>query len=304
VSSNALFPAFSQPIEAAPSGVGQASLSERQAAGLWAMTRPINVAPSYLLVLLGAWASGGRAALSLASVWATAGVCALISSSSCVFNDWFDFAAGVDAANQPAKPLPSGLVTPEQALLAAFAGYSTALVMALLVADARVRAVVAASAVATLVYTPLAKPVFLLKNATVAVVVAAAPLAGAFAAGGAGAGLRAALLPPCAFLFLGTLYRGCGGGRGSGRAHRACAAGAPPCAGFGRLPAAGLPGGGPPRRLGWQRAGVGLDRPARARGAAAPGVGRLRGRSGRSPAVERSPLVELQLRQASSGRRY
>jgi 4-hydroxybenzoate polyprenyltransferase len=43
--------------------------------------------------------------------------------------------------------------------------------------------IIAASAAATILYTPLLKPLPVIKNATVAAVIAAAPITGAFAAG-------------------------------------------------------------------------------------------------------------------------
>ena len=68
------------------------------------------------------------------------------------------------------------------------------------------RLTIAASAAATVLYTPLIKRHLLAKNLVVAATIAAAPLAGALAAGAAGAGLRA-VLAPTAFLFLGILHR-------------------------------------------------------------------------------------------------
>lgn len=54
---------------------------------------------------------------------------------------------------------------------------------------------------------PPLPPQTLVKNCVVACVIAAAPLAGALAAGaGGGPGLRA-VLAPCAFLWLGIMFR-------------------------------------------------------------------------------------------------
>lgn len=71
---------------------------------------------------------------------------------------------------------------------------------------AGVRLIIAASAAATLLYTPLIKRHLLAKNLVVASTIAVAPLAGALAAGAAGPGLRA-VLAPSAFLFLGIMHR-------------------------------------------------------------------------------------------------
>jgi 4-hydroxybenzoate polyprenyltransferase len=69
-----------------------------------------------------------------------------------------------------------------------------------------VRLIIAASAAATVLYTPLLKRHTLVKNLAVASTIAAAPLAGALAAGAAGPGLRT-VLGPSAFLFLGIMQR-------------------------------------------------------------------------------------------------
>jgi 4-hydroxybenzoate polyprenyltransferase len=69
-----------------------------------------------------------------------------------------------------------------------------------------VRLTIAASAAATVLYTPVIKRHLLAKNLVVASTIAAAPLAGALAAGAAGPGLKA-VLAPTAFLWLGILQR-------------------------------------------------------------------------------------------------
>ena len=172
------------------------------------MGRPWNLAPSGALVLIGAWASGGRslAALGHLSVWGMAAVSAAMAMASCLVNDYFDFAAGIDGINTPTKPLPSGAVTPEHAVLVGGSAYIVVLLATSLISDARVRFVIAASAVATLLYTPVLKRISFVKNAAVAGTIAAAPLAGALAAGAAGASLRV-VTAPCAFLFLAVCYR-------------------------------------------------------------------------------------------------
>jgi hypothetical protein len=63
----------------------------------------------------------------------------------------------------------------------------------------RLRSIVAFSAAATLLYTPLFKKLTAVKNATVATVVALAPLAGALAAGAVSAVL--VLVAVCCLLF-------------------------------------------------------------------------------------------------------
>lgn len=139
-----------------------------------------------------------------AAVWVMGLVSASVSVASCIINDYFDLP--VDSLNAPSKPLPSGAVTPDGALLLGGGIYAAVLVAACLMAHPGLRLIVAASATATLLYTPVLKRISFIKNATVAAVIAAAPLAGALAAGAGGPGVHAVFMP-CAFVFLAVLYR-------------------------------------------------------------------------------------------------
>jgi geranylgeranylglycerol-phosphate geranylgeranyltransferase len=170
------------------------------------MARPINVVPSFLLVLAGAWASSGRTALAFChvGVWIVGFITASIAMASCIMNDYFDFTAGTDAINAPQKPLPAGKVPPELAVAVGAGSYICILLIAMLINDYRLRLIVAASSVLTLLYTPIFKKTGLLKNASVAAVITGAPLAGALAAG---APSLHALLKPCVFLFLSVTFR-------------------------------------------------------------------------------------------------
>ncbi len=42
-----------------------------------------------------------------------------VAAGSCLINDYFDFASGTDQLNAPHKPLPSGTVKPDVAVLVA-----------------------------------------------------------------------------------------------------------------------------------------------------------------------------------------
>ena len=138
------------------------------------------------------------------AVWVMGLVSAGVSAASCILNDYWD--CGVDSLNAPTKPLPAGLVSPDAALLLGGGIYAAVLVAACLMAHPGVRLIVAASATATLLYTPLLKRISFVKNATVAATIAAAPLAGALAAGAGRQGLHAVVMP-CAFVFLAVMYR-------------------------------------------------------------------------------------------------
>lgn len=174
----------------------------------WQMARPINLLPSLMLVLVGAWAGSGRslAAFSSWPVWLMSLLSGGVAVASVIVNDYFDYASGVDVTNAPSKPLPSGVVPPDGALLLSSVLYMTVLVAACCMEPLLLRIIVAASAMATLLYTPLLKRMTLLKNLTVASIVAASPITGALAAGTGRAGLHA-VLPLCAYVFFGIFYR-------------------------------------------------------------------------------------------------
>lgn len=78
---------------------------------------------------------------------------------------------------------PAGAIAPDAALLLSSILYCGCLIAACLMEPSRLRSIVAFSAAATLLYTPLFKKLTAIKNATVATVIALAPLAGALAAG-------------------------------------------------------------------------------------------------------------------------
>lgn len=181
-------------------------------AALLRLARPHNIVPSVLLVFLGAWAGTTRSwagftlILQSLSVWVMSLVSGGVAVASCVVNDYFDFASGVDVQNSPDKPLPSGRVKPDLALLLSFALYVAVLTAACLLEPRTVRVIVAWSAALTLMYTPLLKRVTGVKNAVVAGIVAASPLAGALAAGASVAGVRV-VAAPCLYAFLCILHR-------------------------------------------------------------------------------------------------
>ncbi|KAF8056478.1 digeranylgeranylglyceryl phosphate synthase [Scenedesmus sp. PABB004] len=179
--------------------------SERLAPYL-ALARIHNVLPSAVLVAVGAWAGSGHrvAAVQSGSVVAMAAISGAMAVASVVVNDYFDRA--IDATNAPHKPLPSGAVAPDAALLLSSCLYCGCLIAACLLEPSGLRCIVAFSAAATLLYTPLFKRLTAIKNATVATVIALAPLAGALAAGAGAAGI-ARLAPAALYAFGGVMFR-------------------------------------------------------------------------------------------------
>ena len=118
--------------------------------------------------------------LANSRVWHAALSTAAIAMGSMVFNDYFD--VPIDRINAPTKPLPSGLVTVDGALLFGGFLYLATLVAAAWLEPRELRLLVASSAAVTLAYTPVLKKIALAKTAAVAGVVALSPAAGALAA--------------------------------------------------------------------------------------------------------------------------
>lgn len=169
------------------------------------LARAWNLVPSAFLVLAGGLAAAPAAAtLARARLWGAAAATGAIALASMVVNDYFD--RGADAVNAPHKPLPSGRVPPDGALLFGGGLYLATLVAAAWMEPAALRFLVAGSAGVTLIYTPVLKRVPLVKTASVAAVIAAAPAAGAIAVAGPAAGIPVAA-PAVAFAFAAVAHR-------------------------------------------------------------------------------------------------
>ena len=195
------------------------SLPFHQPNSYFALSRPWNFFPSILMVFAGAAAAtartkggnrrfgflvGGAVAVVLpsasasasaslppspcshlpprspsASVWHAALSSAAIALGSVVVNDYFDVPN--DRINAPSKPLPSGQITVDGALLFGGSFYLSTLVAAAWLEPRELRLMVACSAAVTLAYTPVLKKIALVKTGAVAGVVALSPAAGALA---------------------------------------------------------------------------------------------------------------------------
>ncbi len=95
-------------------------------------------------------------------VWLVALLSGGVSVASVVINDYFDLR--LDTKNAPHKPLPSGAVAVDKALLLSSMIYVGILMVACLMEQTQLRLVLAFSAAITLAYTPV------LKRMTVSVV--------------------------------------------------------------------------------------------------------------------------------------
>lgn len=200
--------AVAQPLSPAPALAPEVvhTISREQLQGYYQLMRGWNLLPSMALVLLGAWAGAGKTLLVLRhmTVWFMGLASGAVALASCAINDYFDYK--IDAVNDASKPIPSGRIAPDQALLAACLLYIALLALACAVPNAGVRLIIALSSALTVLYTPVFKKQTLVKNCVVATTIAAAPLAGALAAGAGGPGLHA-VLGPSAFLWLGIMHR-------------------------------------------------------------------------------------------------
>lgn len=164
----------------------------------WTLLRIQNVPSSFGLVAAGALvASHSMQSLLDPKVIFTAVAAAAISVGSCVLNDWFDIE--LDRVNKPNRPLVTGEVMPHHALIMGLTFLSVALVSASAVHPAALQATIIASVALTSAYTPLLKPLPLVKNFVVAAVIAGAISSGGLAAG---AGLAATLAPTCLTFFV------------------------------------------------------------------------------------------------------
>lgn len=155
-----------------------------------------NYLPSALIALVGGMSSQGIHALAHPTLLVVIALSSLVALASCLLNSYFDFAAGVDQEG----PLPSGKVSPEKALFLSLVMYLACFTAIAFLDPPPLRHVVAASALITVVYTPLLKPATAIKNVSVAFVISAAAVAGSLAAT-AGNWAAVAKLPPI-FLFL------------------------------------------------------------------------------------------------------
>lgn len=71
------------------------------------MARLPFVAKACCMVLVSAaTAAQSAAALLEPGVWAAAAVSSLVTAGSMMVNDYFDWKAGVDAVNEPGRPIP------------------------------------------------------------------------------------------------------------------------------------------------------------------------------------------------------
>ncbi|CAK0862686.1 unnamed protein product, partial [Prorocentrum cordatum] len=184
---------------------------------LWQMSRPQNIPMSMVLVIAGACGARGLSWLALPAVRWQVLLCMLltvmVTTSSCMVNDYFDYVAGVDGEeSQGDRPLVKGDITPLEAKRA-LKWFYFAIILAICVVESRsLRIYVLFNALLTYVYTQELKPRgFLYKNGCVAIVISLAIGLGAAAAQvDAGTALAAGIVqvwPAMAATFCGIFAR-------------------------------------------------------------------------------------------------
>lgn len=161
----------------------------RSARGFLAITRPVNALVSGLLTFVGAFVGGAglRSTAALAAVAATI----LAVGAGNTINDYFD--RDIDRINAPARPIPSGDVTPRQAL--AFSGmlFVGAVALALTLPLAAIL-IAAINLLALVAYTPVFKQRPAVGNLVVAYLGGSVFLFGGLAVSAPGPALILALL--------------------------------------------------------------------------------------------------------------
>jgi len=200
-----------------PSAKGTQRAWSRKCLALWKMSRPQNIPLSIMLVLAGAFGAAGKAWLNVASVQLQVLLCTLltvmVTTSSCIVNDYFDFLASTDSEDsQASRPLVAKEISPAEVKRTLKWFYFIVLLCICLVETRALRIYVLVNAVLTYIYTKSLKPRgFIWKNGCVSLIIALAIGLGAVAvqqeATGALVQGVGAVLPAMAMTFCGIFAR-------------------------------------------------------------------------------------------------
>ena len=148
-----------------------------QIKGLYKICRPLSTLSGALSVLLGGFVAGTG---EWSNIFLAALVTVLISSSANAWNDYLDIE--IDKINQPQRPLPSGMVTPQAAIIfAAITALLSIIIAAFINQPAFIIAII--SNILLFLYSWKLKSTVLLGNFTVAFISAMSVMFGGIAAG-------------------------------------------------------------------------------------------------------------------------
>lgn len=159
-----------------------ASSARTQAAGLFQATRWTNSLYAGVYTLVGSYLVVGLSAVAAPGSWLAALVVGLVVAFGFVINDYVD--VEVDALGKPHRPIPAGLLARRDALVFAVILAVAALAVAAALGPRMALYGAATIAVATL-YSFALKGTVLVGNACMGLLIAAIPVYGALAAGGA-----------------------------------------------------------------------------------------------------------------------
>ena len=145
--------------------------------GLYKLSRPLTTLSGALAVLLGGYVAGTG---QWGKVWLAVISTVLISAAANSWNDYRDIE--IDKVNQPERPLPAGLITPEAAWIFSLIVAGLSLVLAALISwPAFLMAFL--SNILLYIYSWKLKSTVLLGNLTVATISALSAVYGGIAAG-------------------------------------------------------------------------------------------------------------------------
>ncbi len=160
--------------------------------GLWQLLRPVNVAIGALSIALGAWVTGTLSPVRNVLIACFSG--GIITGAANAINDYFDVA--IDRINKPQRPLPSGKVSPQVALIWSLFLFTVGVTLSFLIHTVAVAIALTAS-VLLFLYSWRLKRLPLVGNATVSFLSALA-----FVYGGVSVGRFSNALIPATFAFL------------------------------------------------------------------------------------------------------
>ncbi|NOY79142.1 MAG: UbiA family prenyltransferase [Calditrichaeota bacterium] len=163
-----------------------------QLIGLWQLLRPVNVLIGALSIGVGAGVSGSLSPVRGVLLACLSG--GLITGAANAVNDYFDVA--IDRINKPARPLPSGKVSPAVALVWSLFLFALGIALSFGV-NSQAAAIAVLASVLLFLYSWRFKRLPLIGNFTVSFISALA-----FVYGGVAVGRFQASLIPATFAFL------------------------------------------------------------------------------------------------------
>lgn len=154
----------------------------RRLQGFVALSRPLNVLSAGLLTFVGAFVAGGAFDAASATVRAVGATFLAVAAGNAI-NDYYD--REVDAINRPDRPIPSGMVSPREALGFSVGCFALAVLLAVTLPLVAV-AIALVNLVALVLYTEFFKGLPGVGNAVISYLGGSTFLFGAAAVGALG----------------------------------------------------------------------------------------------------------------------